>query len=102
MGELLPVPLLADVPADVKTGRTYAEERQNFANWYSFYRRRELTATSAIANVIVNMQGVNIGFASINGDLIQPVLKVNVGRTMKRTRFWDASTDMRMNHTAPH
>ena len=80
-GELLPVMDPALVPADVKTGRTYAEERQNFANWYSFYRRRELTATAAISNVIVSMQGVNIGFASINNRLIQPVLPVNVGTT---------------------
>jgi type IV pilus assembly protein PilY1 len=78
-GELLPVPKLVDVPADVKTSRTYAEERQNFANWYSFYRRRELTATAAIANLIVNVQGVNVGFASINDELLQPVLPVNVG-----------------------
>jgi type IV pilus assembly protein PilY1 len=59
--------------------RTYAEERQNFANWYSFYRRRELAATAAVANVIANMQGVNIGLCSINHQLIQPVLKVKVG-----------------------
>ena len=24
----------------MQTGRTYVEERQNFANWYSYYRRR--------------------------------------------------------------
>jgi type IV pilus assembly protein PilY1 len=79
VGELLPVGNPNDVPDDVRTDRTYLEERQNFANWYSFYRRRELTATAAIANVIVSMQGVNIGFASINDRLIQPVLPVNVG-----------------------
>jgi hypothetical protein len=79
VGELLPVVNPNDVPDDVRTDRTYLEERQNFANWYSFYRRRELTATAAIANVIVSMQGVNIGFASINDRLIQPVLPVNVG-----------------------
>jgi type IV pilus assembly protein PilY1 len=58
------------------TPRSYTEERQNFANWYSFYRRRELTATAAVAHAIVNMQGVNVGFYSINQSLIQPVLGV--------------------------
>jgi len=71
--------LTASPPADVVTGRSYVEERQNFANWYSFYRKRELTATAAIANVISNMQGVNIGFKSINELLNQPVLKIKVG-----------------------
>jgi hypothetical protein len=66
----------ASVPDSVKSARTPEEERQNFANWYSYYRRRELTATAAVAHAIVNMQGVNVGFYSINQSLIQPVLSV--------------------------
>jgi len=67
------------IPASVESTRTPAEERQNFANWYSFYRRRVLTATGAVANAIVNMQGVNVGLYSINehvGQLVRPVLSV--------------------------
>jgi len=79
VGELLPVVDLNNVPDGVKTGRTYAEERQNFANWYSFFRRRWLTAVGAVARVITQMQGVKIGFYSINGNLVQPVLSVKVG-----------------------
>ena len=52
--------------AGIVTGRTYTEECQNFANWYSFYRRRELTAKNAIANVISTMDGVYIGLIYIN------------------------------------
>jgi type IV pilus assembly protein PilY1 len=74
-GELWPT---SSPPSDVQVSGTYAEERQNFANWYSFYRRRELTATCSIAKVIESMQGVQIGFRSINGNLKQPVLKVKV------------------------
>ena len=67
--------------AGIVTGRTYNEEIQNFANWYSFYRRREMTAKNAIANVINNMDGVYIGLIYINdyrspGD--QPALPVRV------------------------
>jgi type IV pilus assembly protein PilY1 len=65
-------------PSDVQPGRDYTQERQNFANWYSFYRRRELTATASIAQVITKMQGVQIGFRTINGNLVQPGLKVKV------------------------
>ena len=69
----------ASVPDSVKSTRSAEEERRNFANWYSYYRRRELTATAAVANAIVNMQGVNVGLYSINKNLIQPVLSVKAG-----------------------
>ncbi len=55
--------------AGIVTGRTYTQERQNFANWYSFYRRRELTAKNAVANVINDMHGVYIGVHCINSGL---------------------------------
>jgi len=58
--------------------RTYGEELQNFANWFSFYRRRELTAKAAIARVIDDIEGVKVGFYSIHNRLNQTVLPVNV------------------------
>ncbi len=73
-GELLPT---TSPPSDVQVS-DYTEARQNFANWYQFYRRRELTATASIAKVIADMQGVQIGIRTINGNLVQPVLKVKV------------------------
>jgi hypothetical protein len=67
-------------PADVKTGRTYVEERQNFANWYTYYRRRGFTATYATAELITHMQAVRIGLYGINigkdWTITQPVLNV--------------------------
>ena len=78
VGELMPVTDLDLVPDAVKTDRTYTEERQNFANWYSFYRRRELTAAAGISRTIVSMHGVNVGLYSINGTIVQPVLPVRV------------------------
>ncbi|MGD8961626.1 MAG: PilC/PilY family type IV pilus protein [Desulfobacterales bacterium] len=74
-GELMPVSV---APADIASGRTYAEERQNFANWYSFYRRRELTATAAVAGVIAEAGGVQIGIYGINEKIVQPVHKIHV------------------------
>lgn len=62
----------------IVTGRTYLEERVNFANWYSFYRKRELTAKNAIANVINTMQGVYIGMLTIHERIQQPAVPVNV------------------------
>jgi Tfp pilus tip-associated adhesin PilY1 len=71
--ELLPVAAAA-VPADVQVTRTYAEERQNFANWYSFYRKRRLTATAALCRIISDMQGIKAGILSINHKIKQTVL----------------------------
>ena len=62
-GELLPS---LNPPADVKSGRSYVEERQNFANWYTYYRRRAYTATYATAELITGMQAVRIGMYGIN------------------------------------
>lgn len=45
---------------------TDAEDLQNFANWYSYYRRRELTAKAAVSNVINSLSGVKVGYYSIN------------------------------------
>ncbi|UCG13138.1 MAG: PQQ-binding-like beta-propeller repeat protein [Deltaproteobacteria bacterium] len=60
------------------TNRTYQQELQNFANWFSYYRRRELTTKAAVANVIDEMQGVQVGFLSIHDRLKQTVLKVKI------------------------
>ena len=54
------------------------EDLQNFANWYSYYRRRELTAKAAIARSIMSMHGVKIGLHTIWQRLNQPVLAVKV------------------------
>lgn len=68
------------------TSRSYDDERQNFANWFTFYRRRSLAANAALATVIQNMSGVNIGIYTINQNptsnpddyIAQPVLAVHV------------------------
>jgi type IV pilus assembly protein PilY1 len=68
-GELVRLTGAEATSAGIVTGRTYAEERQNFANWYSFYRKRELTAKNAVGKVIDEMEGVYIGISCINAGL---------------------------------
>jgi len=73
----------ADVPEEIKVPVRSAEiydytdptdaveqwqaERRNFSNWYSYYRRRELTAKAAVGEVISGLRGVRVGFKYING-----------------------------------
>lgn len=50
------------------TGCTYAEEIQNFANWFQYYRTRALMAKGAVGQAFAR-QGTNMrtGFATLHG-----------------------------------
>jgi type IV pilus assembly protein PilY1 len=74
--ELMPVMKL-QVPESVHS-MSFADDLQNFANWYSYYRRRELTTIAAVARVIVGAQGMQIGLYGINGSVNEPVRKIDV------------------------
>ncbi|KPJ58179.1 MAG: hypothetical protein AMJ46_14550, partial [Latescibacteria bacterium DG_63] len=91
----------ASVPPSVKSGRSGYEERQNFANWYSFYRRRTFAATSAVSKFILEMQGVQIGFYSIHQRVVQPVLKVKVAGVDETDQLLDLIYSMRVDGMTP-
>jgi len=63
-------------PDDIKTSRTFHEELQNFANWYSFYRTRLHIAKAAISKMIDRLKGVKIGIITINDCIETKVLPV--------------------------
>lgn len=102
-GELI-VTAAAAVPATVRTtalptsATAYTTERQSFANWYSFYRRRELTATAAISRVISNITQMRVGIKSINNKIHQPVVDVKVGASDQTATLY--STLYALNITA--
>jgi len=55
---------------------TVADQRQNFANWFTYHRRREFVAKVAMANTLNNLQGVRVGLLGINEKvkvLLKPV-----------------------------
>ena len=54
------------------------EERQNFANWYSFYRKRLWTAKAAVGQTIEDMYNVNVGLYGINQSIIKPMAPVDL------------------------
>lgn len=65
-------------PADVVTGRTYSAERQNFANWFTYFRRREYVAKNALASVLKSLSNVRVGIYGINQKIISALEPVNV------------------------
>lgn len=45
---------------------TAAQEMQNFANWFSYYRKRDLAAKANFGSVVASNTSARIGFATIN------------------------------------
>jgi type IV pilus assembly protein PilY1 len=59
------------------------EDLQNFANWFSFYRRRALTAKAAVSRTISELDNVYVGYNTMHrvvggGGAKQPVLPIDV------------------------
>lgn len=48
------------------SGRTYAAELQNFANWFTYYRKRDLFLASAAGQVFSTMKGFRGGTTYFN------------------------------------
>jgi type IV pilus assembly protein PilY1 len=65
--------------------RSYAAERQNFANWYTYYRRRDFVAKNALAKVILSLRNVRVGIYGINEKIVLPLkdVKVNTAEGMQ-------------------
>jgi len=63
-----------------ETFLTDMEDLQNFTNWFSFYRRRELTAKAAVARTINGLEWVNVGYYTLHatGGVRQTVLPIKV------------------------
>ncbi|WP_126456351.1 pilus assembly protein [Sulfuriflexus mobilis] len=66
---------------------SYAQEIQNFANWFSYYRKRDLTAKNAYSKVIEPVTGARVGFITINkANPIQVApMNVSINSGNKRT-----------------
>ncbi len=45
---------------------TYAQEIQNFANWFSYYRSREYTAKAALGRTVADVSNIRLGYVVLN------------------------------------
>lgn len=50
------------------SGRSYADELQNFANWFQYYRKRRLMLAAAMGGVLENMTGLRMGVVAFNSN----------------------------------
>jgi type IV pilus assembly protein PilY1 len=62
-------------PTDIV--RDHDADLQNFANWFTYDRRREFVAKDAIARVLKELDGVRVGLLGINEKVIVPLKPVN-------------------------
>ncbi|MBW2434292.1 MAG: hypothetical protein JRF36_11860, partial [Deltaproteobacteria bacterium] len=67
---------VVDPPFDIY--RDYDSDRQNFANWFTYHRRREFVAKAAIARVMTDpdLTDVRMGLLGINNKVIVPLKPV--------------------------
>lgn len=50
------------------SGRSYADEMQNFANWFTYYRKRRLMLGAAMGGVLENLTGLRMGVVPFNAN----------------------------------
>jgi len=70
---------------------TYAQEIQNFANWFSYFRKRDLTAKAALSTVLDPVESARLGYATINNNTANNLrvasMNVSPASGNKRTLF---------------
>lgn len=70
---------------------TYAEEIQNFANWYSYYHSRTLTARAGVGRAFTDQTDrVRVGFATINSGS-RDIDGVSTSKIRSGVRAFDAT-----------
>ena len=53
--------------------KTYEKERQNFANWFMFYRTRAFVVQAALGKMIYNLKRAHVGIYSISGRIREEI-----------------------------
>lgn len=51
------------------SGRSYADELQNFANWFQYYRKRKLTLAASMGKILQRIDGINLGTVSFSNQV---------------------------------
>ena len=83
---------------------TYAEEIQNFANWFSYYRKREYVAKAAYGRVIAGASNSRMGLATLhnNGTVNTAIASMNDDpRTGTKDTLLESLYEMRASGGTP-
>ena len=66
--------------------RAYTDEIQNFANWFTYYRKRAYVAKAAIGSVIKNNSLSRMGLQAFNSGLTRNA--ISMGTPANKTTLW--------------
>jgi type IV pilus assembly protein PilY1 len=61
--------------------------RQNFADWFSFYRRRILTSKAAVGLTVYDMERVSLGVYAINRSVSDPLKYMEIANSTDKTNY---------------
>ncbi|MCP3892118.1 MAG: hypothetical protein GY702_25090 [Desulfobulbaceae bacterium] len=83
-----------------ETQRAYVV-RQNFADWFAFYRTRMQTAKAAVGLTVVDMENVEIGIHTINRSTVFRPVKVNNSTSTEMLQFLSSLYDIDPSGSTP-
>ncbi|MGH8414674.1 MAG: pilus assembly protein, partial [Gammaproteobacteria bacterium] len=78
-------------PANFSSGAQYNAAMQNFANWFSYYRKRHLALRASLSQTFMNLEGARVGMTYMNS--LQPVIMYDMNSAADKqslfTKFLD-------------
>ena len=83
-GELVEMTLDQATAAGIVSGRSYADERQNFANWFQFARSRNHVSKFALGTLVQRMGNIYFGFTTIPSRDIYSLRAIRESKVIKR------------------
>jgi type IV pilus assembly protein PilY1 len=63
------------------SGRSYSDEMQNFANWFSYYRKRHLALRAGAGKAFDDIENVRVGGFTINTSSLQGMWDIQAQKT---------------------
>lgn len=75
--------------------------RQDFANWFSFYRKRILTTKAAMGLSIEGMKGVELGLHTINRSSSRPLALMETADGAAKISYLSTVYDLRASGSTP-
>ena len=75
--------------------------RQDFADWFTFYRKRILTTKAAIGLSVADMKGVELGVHTINYSASKPLVLMETADSAAKTTYLATIYNLRASGSTP-
>ncbi len=85
--------------ASYPSGRSTAAELQNFANWFTYYRKRKLLLAASVGQVLDNISGLRLGVMAFN--VKAPVTMFDADAPLPANNRYAAAAPFYLNAMVP-